>query len=67
MSFPRSMFMPQVKLNWPAFFGVNSTAVVLNAGSGRLMPKSPKTTVSEQPEVSCRSNSPLGCRASSRP
>src|SRR5687768_9904221 len=54
ISLPRSIFMPQVKVNSPDLLGVNSTAVLLKGGRFLLTPKSPKTTCSLQDEVSSR-------------
>ena len=53
-SFPRIMFIPQVNVYSPGSSGVNSIAVVLNAGRSRAMPKSRKTTCSLQEAVSSR-------------
>src|SRR6266702_998605 len=53
-SLPRYMFMPQEKSYSPGFLGVNSTVVLAKAGSVWVIPKSGRTTVSEQLADSCR-------------
>lgn len=54
INLPRTMFMPQLKVNVPARAGVNSMRVVLKAGNMRLICKSPKITCSVQEFVSSR-------------
>lgn len=51
---PSTMSIQQLNLNDPAFRGVNSTAVVLNAGSFFRIPKSLNTTSLVHSESSFR-------------
>jgi hypothetical protein len=51
---PSTMSMPQAKRKLPVFVGVNSTAVVLKAGSFLRMPKFLKTTSLVHSESSLR-------------
>ena len=53
---PETMFMPQANRNSPAWVGVNSTGVVLNAGKAALIRKSGITTREVHSPLSLRSN-----------
>src|SRR5215468_9484131 len=54
MSLPRSMPIWQVNSYSPGFSGRNSTGTVSPVGRWALLPKSLKTTISEQAAVSSR-------------